>query len=883
MRLEHWFYTIPLRLRSLFRRGKVEQELDNEFRYHLERLIQENIDRGLTPEEARYAALRAMGGVEQRKEECRDMRRVNLIQDVLQDLRYAGRMLRRSPGLTSVAVLSLALGIGANTAIFSVVNAVLLRPLSYKDPDRLVMLVESISTRDITSSYLNFTDWRDQNTVFKQTATVRPQESFNLTGAGEPERLQGRLVSANFFSTLGTKPVRGRDFLAEEDRPGVTPAVILSQGFWQRKFGGDESILGKQLNLNNQSFTVVGIMPANFQFGSEADVSVPIGLSADRFRLRGKDPGVIVVARLKSTVTMEQAQAELNTIASRLEQQYPETNTGRRVRIEFLQESIVGDIRPSLLILLGAVGCVLLIACANVANLLLVRSAVRQKEMAIRAALGAGRLRIIRQLLTESVLLAVIGGALGLLLAGWGTHFMISYLPDGIPRIREVSVDALVLGFTLVASLLTGGICGLIPALQVSKPNLTDTLKEGDRGSTSRRQRVRSLLVVSELALTLVLLVGAGLLIKSFWQLQQVDPGFNSQNLLTMQISVSESQGSRVANFFDELLQRVQSLPGVQSVAISNGLPFEGANQPPFIVEGQPRPEPGKEPSGILYIASPGYFQTMEINLLRGRSFTSQDTRDTPPVAIIDEALARQHFQNADPIGKRVTFALPASPSYEIVGVVRHVEHSRLDGQGPVQSEVYVNFNQIPLQALPQRVRRINLLVRSKSDPPSLAAAARNQILTLNKDQAVFNVRTMKQIVSQSVAARRFSMLLLAVFAGLALALAAVGIYGVISYSVAQRTHEIGIRLALGAQKSDVLKLVLGQGMILAAIGVAIGLIGAFVVTRVMATLLYGVSATDSVTFISTSLLLVGMALLACYVPARRASRVDPMVALRYE
>ena len=804
---------------------------------------------------------------------------------LLKDIHYGIRNLLKRPGFTLVAVVTLALGIGANTAIFSVVNTVLLRPLPYEKADRLVVLLETVSGHAISTSYPNFIDWRTQNTVFENVAALRPQESFNLTGAGESERLQGRLVSANFLTTLGVKPIRGRDFLAEEDRPGATPAVLLSHGLWQRRFGADENIIGKQLTLNSQNFTVVGITPANFQFGSEADVSVPIGLSAERFSLRGKDPGVRAVARLKEGIPIERAQGELNTIAARLEEQYPDSNSGRRVRVESLRENVVGDIRPTLLTLLGAVGFVLLIACANVANLLLTRSAGRRREIAIRIALGAGRLRILRQLFTESAMLAVAGGTAGLLLAIWGTNLMTSYLPEGIPRIREIGIDASVLAFTLGASLLTGLLFGLAPALQSSNPNLTETLKEGERNSSTGRNRTGNILVISEVALTLVLLVGAGLLVKSFWRLSRVNPGFNPQNLLTMQVSVSAGagEGRRVATFLDDVQERVHRLPGVQSVSISNGLPFEGANQPPFIIEGQSPPQPGQEPSGILYIASPGYLETMGINLLRGRTFSPQDTRDSPQVALVDEVFARQHFPNEDPLGKRLKLAVPGSESHEIVGVVRHVEHFGLDGQTPVQAQLYFDFNQIPLPVLPRFVRRVNLLVRTNSEPLSLAAPVRNQISALDKDQAVFNVRTMEQMLAQSVAARRFSMILLAVFAALALILAAVGIYGVISYSVAQRTREVGIRMALGAQTMDVLKLVVRDGLRLVMIGVAVGLGGALMLTRLMTTLLFAVTATDLFTYATVALGLFGVALLACYIPARRATKVDPLVALRYE
>ncbi|HEY6232484.1 MAG TPA: ABC transporter permease [Pyrinomonadaceae bacterium] len=804
---------------------------------------------------------------------------------LLKDIRYAFRNLLKRPGFTIVAVITLALGIGANTAIFSVVNSVLLRPLPYPQPDQLVVLTETSAGRSIGTSYMNFVDWRNQNTVFENVAAVRPRESFNLTGAGESERLQGRLVSANFLGTLGVRPIRGRDLLAEDDRPGATPVVIVSESLWQRRFGADENIIGKQLTLNGQTFTVIGVTPRDFQFGAEADVSAPIGLSAERFALRGKDPGVRAIARLKAGVPLERAQAELNTIAARLAEQYPDTNNGRGVRLESLRESVVGDIRPTLLTLLGAVAFVLLIACANVANLLLTRSTARQKEIAIRTALGAGRFRIIRQLLTESLLLALAGGAAGLLLAIWGTQLIISYLPEGVPRMSEVRVDGWVLGFTLLATALTGILFGLVPALQSFSPNLTETLKEGQRSSSGTRNRTGRILVISEVALTLALLVGAGLLVKSFWRLSQVNPGFNPDKLLTMQISVQAppDQGQKVANFLNELQQNVQKLPGVEKVAVSNGLPFEGANQPPFLIEEHAPPAAGQEPSGILYIASAGYLESMGIGLLRGRSFSARDTRDTPQVALIDEVFARQHFPNEDPLGKRIKLAVPGSESHEIVGVVRHVEHFGLDGQDPAQAELYFDFDQIPVARLTRYVRRVNLLVRTNSDPLSLAPAVRNQIAALDKDQAVFNVRTMEQMLYESVAARRFSMILLAVFAVLALTLAGVGIYGVISYSVAQRTREVGIRMALGAQTLDVLKLVVREGLTTVLIGVGIGLVGALMLTRLMTTLLFAVRPTDLFTYVTVALGLTVVALAACFIPARRATKVDPLEALRYE
>jgi putative ABC transport system permease protein len=879
-----WWKVLQDRLRALRDSETVHREIDEEAQFHIDMRAEEYVRRGLTPEAARREAERRFGRLSQIKEMGYEVRGGGLVETLWQDLRYGARMLLKAPGFTSIAVITLALGIGANTAIFSVVNAVLLRPFPYEAPERLVILQESISGgAGITVSYPNFADWRAQNTVFSTMAAVRSLESFNLTGTGEPERLQGRIVSAEFFSTLGIKPLLGRDFLAEEDRPGATPAAILSHGFWQRRFGEDPGVIGKQLTLNNQSFTVVGIIPAGFQYGPEADVTVPIGLQAERFKQRGKDPGISVVARLKPEVSQQHAETELNLIAARLERQYPESNTGRRVLLTPLHESFVGDVRQPLLILLGSVGLVLLIACANVANLLLVRASARRKEMAVRVALGAGRVRIMRQLLTESVLLSALGAALGILLAFWGTSLIISQVPDGIPRLHEARVDAPVLVFTLAVSLLTGLLFGLAPALQASRPNLTEGLKEGERGSSGRRQQLRGVLVVCEVALTLALLVGAGLLIQSFRRVLQVDPGFKARNLLTMQVSVNNNDGHQVANFFEQLQQEVRGLPGVHSVAVSNGLPLGGANQPPFIIEGQQRPEPGKEPVGIRYTVSPDYFRALGIELLKGRVFAAQDTPDTQPVVIIDEVLARQYFPDEDPLGKRMTQALPDAPSLEIVGVVRHVEHDSLDGQAPARAQFYLNFYQIPVERLPAQVRRINLLVRTEVDPSSLAPAVRGQVAALNKDQAVFNVRTMEQIVEQSVAPRRFSMLLLTVFAAVALVLAGVGIYGMMSYAVAQRTREIGVRMALGAQVGDVLKLVIGEGMKLALFGVALGLVASVAMTRTIKSLLFGVSATDPATFAAIAVLLALVALLACFVPARRATQVDPMIALTGE
>ena len=879
MPLENWLYTVPLRLRSLFRRKRVEAELDEEMRYHLQRQTEVNIAAGMSEEEARYTSLRAMHGLEQQKERCRDARRVRVIEDLWHDFRFGLRMVIKNPVFTIVIVLTLALGIGANTAIFSIVNAVLLRPFPFDAPERLVILQESVAAGGgFSPSYPNYVDWRAQNTVCSSMAAVRTDESFNFTDAGDPERLQGRLVTSEFFSTLGIKPLVGRDFLADEDRQGATPTAILSYRFWERRFGADRNILGKQLTLNNQSFTVIGVTPPDFQFGEEADVTVPIGLQAERFKLRGKDPGVDVVARLKSHVSEQQAETQLNLIAARLEQQYPESNKGRHVLLTPLYESFVGDARQPLLILQGAVGLVLLIACANVANLLLVRAAARQKEMAVRVALGASRIRLIRQLLTESVLLAAFGTTLGILLAFWVPSFIASEMPNSIPRLRDANVDVWVLVFTFAVSLLTAVLFGLVPALQASRPKVTLGLKEGQRSSFGSRQRLSRVLVVSEVALTLALLVGAGLLIQSFRHVLQVDPGFNAENLLTMQLSVNNSDGQQVANFFKQLLENVRPLPGVKSVAVSDGLPFDMANYPAFIIEGRPLQ---KKPSGLRYSVSPDYFQTMGIGLIRGRLFGPEDTRDSQPVVIINDILAQRYFPSEDPLGKRLKQS-PDSPSLEIVGIVQHAEHYKLEAQR-AQNQFYLNFNQTPLQSLPDSVGYMNLLVRTEVEPLALAAAVRAQVAALNKDQPVFNVRTMKEILAQSVAARRFSLFLLTFFASVALGLASLGIYGLMSYAVAQRKREIGVRMALGAQATDVLKLVIGQGMKLAFLGVALGLVASVALTRTMKSLLFGVSATDPLTFAALALLLITVSLVACFIPARRATKVDSVIALRSE
>jgi putative ABC transport system permease protein len=871
---------LTARLRALFGRDKVINDIDEEMKSHIELEAEAHRERGMAPEQAKQLATESFGNVGSIRDLAYEVRGGGVVETIWQDVRYCGRLLLKHPSFTIIIVLTLALGIGANTAIFSIVNAVLLRPFPYESPDQLVIVGEGAEGASV--SYPNFADWKDDRKIFSSTSAVRGNENFNLTGIGEPERLQARLVSAGFLSTLGVSPLLGRDFLVEDDRPGATPTTIISYALWSRRFGSDQAIIGKQITLNNQSFTIVGVTPPTFEFEQPADVSVPIGLSADRFKARGSDPGIRVLARMKPGTTLEQTQNELNVVYKRLEQEYPKTNTGRRAYLTSLHESFVGDVRQPLLILLGSVGLVLLIACANVANLLLVRSSTRRREISVRVALGASRWRIIRQLLTESVMLALIGAALGMLVAYWGTSVIANQLPANIPRLSQAHIDSRVLIFTAAVSLVTGLLFGLAPAVQASRLNLTDSLKEGDRGASDRRHFLRNALVVCEVALTLTLLVGAGLLVQSFRKVLQVNPGFNAQGLLTMQVSVSEPDGEHVAAFFRQLQESVPRIPGVTAFAISNGLPLGVANHPTFFIQGRPLPEPGKETGGVRYTVSPGYFEAMGIPLKRGRVFTSQDTTDTPLVMVIDEALA-QYFQNEDPIGQQISQSRDGSVKYEIVGVVGHVEQDNLESQRVRTPQFYLAFNQIPHDRLPGYVRRINLLTRTSVEPSSLASAVREQISALNKDQAVFNVRTMEEIVGQSVAPRRFSMMLLTVFSLVALTLASIGIYGIMSYAVTQRTREIGLRMTLGAQRSNVLKLVIGHGMKLTVAGVLLGVAAALALTRTIKSLLFDVSPTDPFTFISIAALLLLVALLACWVPARRATKVDPLIALRYE
>ncbi len=804
------------------------------------------------------------------------------MQTLWQDLRYGARMLFKQPGFTLIAIITLALGIGANAAIFSVVNTVLLRPLPYAEPERLMMIREMKLPQfpEFSVSPGNFLDWKKQNNVFERLIAFTGT-SFNLIGTGDPEQLRGLRVTDGFLAMFGAQPQLGRDFLPEEDQPGHNNVVILSHGFWQRRFGGEANIVNQTLTLSGQSYTVIGVLPATFRFGgSSLDLLTPVAFTAQDAQNHGGH-FLSALGRLKAGVTVEQARTEMTTIAARLAAQYPGPNAGWSVKVMPLLEYTVRSIKTALLVLLGAVAFVLLIACANVANLLLARAAGRQKEIAIRTALGAGRLRIIRQLLTESLLLSLVGGAAGLLLAKWGMDLLLKLAPQDLPRMAGISLDGRALAFTAAITLLTGVIFGLVPALQASKPNLSETMKDAGRGSTEggRRQLVRSTLVVLEVASALVLLVGAGLLIKSFWQLQRVDPGFNPDSALTLSVALPRrkyTEETQRAAFFQQLLEKVSALPGVQATGVTNSMPMGNDTIYAFEIEGRPPLPPGAGQSTNFYSVSAGYFKAMGIALRRGRLLTERDTKDAPHVAVINEAMAQKIFPNEDPLGKRMTFDdRSKNPDwYEIVGIVADVKQYGLDQATPLQT--YEPYTQ-------QTMSSMTLVARTTGEPTNYTAAIRQAVLQIDKEQPIANIRALNEFLSASIAQQQFSMLLLGVFAAVALVLAAVGLYGVLSYAVTQRTHEIGIRMALGAGQRDVLKMIVGHGLRLTLLGLAAGLAAAFGLTRLMSTLLFGVSAADPGTYSLIALLLVTVALLACYIPARRATKVDPLVALRYE
>src|SRR6185503_12861770 len=815
-----------------------------------------------------------------------------------QDIRYGARMLLKNPGVTTIVILALALGIGANTAIFSVVNAVLLRPLPYYESDRLVFLNEkSPVLDDMSISYPNFLDWRDHNQSFEKIG-VYNRASYNLTGVGEAERIVTGQVSADLFSVLRVNALHGRVFTNDEDKPGAAPVVVLSYPLWQRRFGGQTSILNQPITLNNKSYTVIGIMPESYFYPSRVEMWVPAGQLSDQpsWQSRGNHPGLYGVARLKPGVTFEQADADMNNVAANLEKQYPDSNTATRVRMRPLMEIFVSDVRRALWVIFGAVGFVLFIACANIANLLLARATSRKKEMAIRTAVGASRWRIARQLLTESIVLSLIGGGIGLVLARWGVDLILYVSPDAIPRSREIGLDWTVLAFTIGVSFLTGILFGLIPAIQAGEVDVHETLKETGRGS-SGRQWLRSSLVVVEVATTLVLLIGAGLMIRSFYLLQKVNPGFSDEHLTSFSVSLPQKKYAteeQQAAFYNRLLENIRALPGVESAAAASGLPL-GNNgwQTSFMIDGRPVPPRDQVPLMEACLVTPDYFKAMNIPVLRGRVFTDRDDRshiagrdlsklneNQRAIAgmnsiVIDEDFAKRYWPNEDAVGKYVRLGTENdAPKLEVLGVVGRVKMESLN-QNSDRVQGYFPFNQTPDTGM-------TVIVKGASDPNQLIASVRGAIREVDPDQPIYSVRTMNEIRAESVAGERLNLTLLSLFAGIALVLAIVGIYGVMSYSVTQRTHEIGIRMAIGARPRDVLKMVLGHGMKLALIGVAIGLVGAFLLTRLMATMLFDVEPTDATTFAGISIILITVALVACYLPGRRATKVEPTISLRY-
>ena len=882
--MNRWLSTLPLRLRSLFRRNHVEHDLNEKLQYHLEQKIQKFVASGFTLDEARRKALCEFGGIEQSKEKCRDTRRVNYIQDLLQDLGFGLRMLRNSPAFALVAISTLALGIGANTAIFSVIHGVLLRPLPFPKQDQLMMLSENNGDgTHSNTSWATFMDWNRLNHSFTGIAAV----SFwspTLVGQHDAETLTGFRTSSAFFDLMGVKFEHGRNFIPSEDVRGNNFAVILSYGFWQRTFGGDPGIIGKSVQLGTNAYTVVGVLPPGFPSvlsfdpRKPADIYTPLAYDATLPYACRDCRHLRAFARLKDGVPVSQAEAEMNQISANLFRVYPTEYSASGVILTPLKDYLVGNVETALWVLLGSVGFVLLIACVNVANLLLAWAARRQREVALRTALGARPTRMIRQFLTESLLLSLLGGGFGLLLAQGGVAFLQRIRLVNLPRLENVQIDAWTLAFTFGICLLTGLSFGLLPALRISRLDLNEALKESGKSTAGKeRHRLRSALVFADVALALLLLTGAGLMMKSFVRLLEVNPGFDPSHTLTLTLDLwgPKSADAPAVAFFDQVLQRVQALPGVEYAGIVSQLPL-GGNMDMYgvHVEGKSLLNPEDDPSADRYSISPGYLQAMRIPLIRGRGFDERDVATSPMVALVNESMARKFWTGEDPIGKRFRMGDTKGPWKTVVGVVGDVLHKGLDAPHTIQ--VYLPNTQFTDSS-------VILAVRAVKDPASLAAAVRSEISALDPQVPISEVATMDEVVSASVANQRFAALLFVLFGAIALILTAVGIYGVISYGVAQRTHEIGIRLAIGAGGPQVLRLIVGEAMKPALLGAAVGLCAAIGLTRLLTRLLYGVKPTDPTVFAAVLLLLVGVALLASYIPARRATRVDPMVALRYE
>jgi len=875
--------------RAMLGRSRMEREMEEEMRFHMEARAADLASRGVSQPDALRQARLEFGGVQITKEECRDAVGVSFIETLMQDVRHGVRAMWRTPVFTITAVVVLALGIGANTAIFSVVDAVLLKPLAYRDSGRLVTIL--MNGEDPVSA-ANYIDWRDQSHSFTAMGAAE-YWSPNVTGDGAPaEHIEGLKVTQNVFPMLGIEPMLGRLFVEGEDKDGADREVILSYRLWQRRFSSDPNVLGKPVLLDGTAYVVVGVMPPGFQFtpfwATHAEAWAPNAFG-ERIHDRGGN-NLRIFARLKDGVSLAQARAEIAGITGRLEQQFPATN--RNVVVTPLKERVVGHIETPLLVLLGAVGFVLMITCANVAHMLLARAATRRKEVALRAALGARRGRLIRQFLTESLLLGGLGGALGLALAILGTRVLIAMSPGNVPRVQTVSVDGHAALFLLAATILTSVGFGLVPALQASSVNVNDLLKEGARGTGEgfRKSRLRSLLVISEFALALMLLIGAGLMIRTFAALQAVDAGFNPHNVISMMVSVAgskEADGGRRTVFYHQLLERVRSLPGVEFAGAINHLPLAGDTWGwSFLIEGRAKPRPGETPTAIYRIVTPGYFETMRLPLIRGREVTEADTVNAPGIVMINERAAQEFWPGEDPIGKRISFDDDkANPRtwLTIIGVSRNAKQE--DWVASPFPEVYLAAfqNKEFLSSPKSYMAYITVVARTAGDPVSVATAMKEAAWSFDRNLTVSQVVTMEGVVAEATAQPRFEMLLLSIFAGVALVLASVGIYGVISYSASRRTHEIGVRISLGATRTQVLLLIARQGMYLALVGSLAGIAGSLLLSRIMAKLLYGVQPTDPATFAVVASVLGVVAVLACYLPARRAMRVDPVAALRCE
>jgi predicted permease len=810
------------------------------------------------------------------------------METLIQDAKFAFRLLLKDPGFTAIAVIVLALGIGANTAIFSVVDGVLLSPLPYGQADRLVNVFQKSSHFTRSSvSYLNFKDWRRDNKAFVRMAAFN-WNGFSLTHPGLAEHVGGKNISTGFFATLGVKLQLGREFTPQEDHEGGPPVVIISNRLWRRRFGASPHAVGEAVALDGKAYTVVGVMPRGFRMRGRADVMAPLGqIDPALLRDRRINPGIQVIARMKTGVTLAQAQADMANVQRSLDQLYPKADQGIEANVISLKEVLVGWTSRTLWMLLGAVALVLLIACANVANLLLARSSARSREFAIRSALGADRPRVVRQLLTESVLLALAGGVVGLLVAFWGTKPVVAAVPGSLPRSHDIGLNLPVLFFTFAASMIVGVLFGLAPAMKHSNVSLQETLKEGGRTASGGRQRSQRALVIFQMALTIVLLVGAGLMIESVWRLNAVNPGFRPQRVLTFSVALSPASTetpNAIRTAYRQLIGRIQNIPGVQATAVTDLVPLEGSDDDiPFWIGSQTPTAWNKAPLTLFYCTSPGYLRAMGIPLLRGRFITNDDTPKSAHVVVIDRELAHRYFHGQDPVGQTLTLALLGK--VRIVGVAGHVKHWSLAGGSAdlVRNEAYLSFDQIPDQFMKTVSEGVTFIVRSQLPGGALIGSVKRAVFGGGNDQPVYDVQTMNEIVSESIADRRFPMLLLGIFAVLALVLAAVGIYGVISYSTSRRTHEIGIRMALGARRGDVLKLVVRQGAMLALSGIAVGLVSAVALSRFLSKLLFGVKPTDPVIYTVVSLSLLAVALAACFIPARRAAATDPVDALRYE